>query len=54
LRYVYYQERKARLREYEMKFVEEVLSCNAKGEKEKIYLRNMSVIPDLRGKIVEL
>jgi hypothetical protein len=37
-----------------MKLVEEVLSWNAKVEKEKISLRNMSVIPDLRGEIMEL
>jgi hypothetical protein len=44
----------ARLRVQEVKWVKEVLSWDAEVEKEKISLRNPSVIPDLRGEIVEL
>jgi hypothetical protein len=42
------------LRVQEVKWVEEVLSWDAEVEKEKISLKDPSVIPGLRGEIVEL
>jgi hypothetical protein len=44
----------ARLRLPEVKWVEEVMSWDDEVEKEKISLRNPSVIPNLRGEIMEL
>jgi hypothetical protein len=46
--------RMARLRVQEVKPVEEVLSLDAEMVKENIFLRNLSVIPDLRKEIMKL
>jgi hypothetical protein len=46
--------RMARLRIHEVKPVEEVLLIDDDVDKEKISLRNLNVVPDLRKEIVEL
>jgi hypothetical protein len=46
--------RMTRLRVQEVKPVKEFLSLEVEVGKERIFLRNLSVIPDLRKEIVEL
>jgi hypothetical protein len=46
--------RMAKLRMWEVKSIEEDLSLDAEMEKEKIFLRNLSIVLDLRKEIVEL
>jgi hypothetical protein len=46
--------RMARLKVREEKPIEEVLALDAEVEKEKIFLRNLSIVPDLKKEIVQL